>query len=305
MTRNEKNEEIQKEIIHEENKEKTKKIIKIIIKVTLFIFIISFIFFSYTTYISTKKIGVREYRITNKKIPDNFNGLKIIHFSDIHFGTTMFNEDINKLVKLINIRKPDLVVFTGDLLAKTYDLKSEEQEKLIQELKNINAKLGKYAILGNEDTEKIATIFNQSDFIILRDEYDLIYEDNNSPILLIGLSSLLNGKQDIEKAYSYFREETHNSNIYTITIMHEPDSINEIPSQYPTDLFLAGHSHNGNIRIPFINQSLFKIQGAKKYDQDFYKINNSDLYITSGLGTKKGIRLFCRPSINFYRLSQN
>ena len=304
MTRNEKNEEIQKEIIHEENKEKTKKIIKIIIKITLFIVTISFLFFSYTTYISTKKIGVREYRINNNKIPESFNGLKIIQFSDIHFGTTMFNEDINKLVKIINIRKPDLVVFTGDLLSKTYNLKSDDQEQLIKELKNISATLGKYAILGDEDNEKIATIFNQSDFTILRDEYDLIYKDNKTPILLIGLSSLLNGKQDVEKAYSYFREETHNSNIYTITIAHEPDSVDEI-SPYQTDLFLAGHSHNGNIRIPFINQSIIKIKGSKKYDQDYYKLDNTDIYITSGLGTKKGIRLFCRPSINFYRLSQN
>jgi predicted MPP superfamily phosphohydrolase len=74
-------------------------------------------------------------------------------------------------------------------------------------------------------------------------------------------------------------------------------------SNYTTDLFLAGHSHNGNIRIPFINKSIYKVEGAKKYDQDYYKIKNSNLYISSGLGTTNGIRLFCRPSINFFRLS--
>ena len=45
------------------------------------------------------------------------------------------------------------------------------------------------------------------------------------------------------------------------------------------------------------------MDGAKKYDQDYYEIDNSKLYISSGLGTQNGIRLFCRPSINFYRLS--
>ena len=98
------------------------------------------------------------------------------------------------------------------------------------------------------------------------------------------------------KAYSYFEEPEHNSNVYTITLIHEPDSVDEIISSYQTDLFLAGHSHNGNIRLPFIKYSPFKYQGAKKYNQDYYKINNSKLYISSGLGTTEGIRLFCRPS---------
>ena len=113
------------------------------------------LFFAYTTYISTVRIGVREYRIKNNKIPDSFNGLKIIQLSDLHFGSTMFNEDVKK-IKNSNKRKPDIVVYTGDLINKDYNLTSKEQEKLIKELKEINASLGKYAILGNEDNEKIS-----------------------------------------------------------------------------------------------------------------------------------------------------
>ncbi len=302
MTREELNEEIQKEIEKEQNKETIKKVIKVVLKWTVILTVFFTLFFAYTTYISTVKVGVREYRIKNKKIPDTFNGLKIIQLSDLHFGSTMFNEDVNKIKKLSNERKPDIVIFTGDLINKQYDLNSKEQEKLIKELKGINASLGKYAILGDEDNEKIATIFNQSNFTILRNEYDLIYKDDNNPILLIGLTSIKKD-QDIEKAYSYFKEETHNSNIYTITMLHEPDVVDDIVDIHQTDLFLAGHSHNGNIRVPFIKYSLFKVENAKKYDQDYYKVRDSKLYISSGLGTPKGIRLFCRPSINFYRLS--
>ena len=302
MTREELNEEIQKEIQKEQNAETAKKIIKITLK-WIFILIMFFtLFFSYTTYISTVKIKVREYRITNKKIPDSFKGLKIIQLSDLHFGSTMFNEDVKKIKNMSNKRKPDIIVYTGDLIYKNYNLSKEEQEELIKEFKKMKASLGKYAILGDEDNEQISTIFNQSDFTILRNEYDLIYKNDNNPILLIGLSSKKKDI-DIDKAYSYFKEETHNSNIYTITLLHEPDTVDEINSIYPTDLFLAGHSHNGNIRIPFTKYSLFKVDGAKKYDQDYYKLDNSELYISSGLGTKNGIRLFCRPSINFYRLS--
>ena len=85
MTREELNKEKQKELFTEEQKEKRKKWIKRTIKLVIFLIIFFSIFYSYTTYISTVKIEVREYRVTNEKIPESYNGLKIIQFSDLHF----------------------------------------------------------------------------------------------------------------------------------------------------------------------------------------------------------------------------
>lgn len=305
MTREEINEKKQLEIFKEQNKEKTKKIIKTIIKYSLYIIIFSVLFFSYTTFISTSKIKVREYRISNKKIPDNFNGIKIIHFSDLHYGSTMYKENLNNVKKIINERKPDIVVFTGDLIEKKYKMTSKDKESLSNTLENINASLGKYAIFGDNDSDNISTILNQANFTILKNDYDLIYNENNNPIMIIGLSSLIKNEQNIEKGYDYFNQESYNSNIYTITLVHEPDSTDDIINSHQTDLILSGHSHNGNIRIPIIKFSPFRYNGAKKYDQDHYKIKDTDLYISGGLGTNNasGIRLFCRPSINLYRLS--
>ena len=304
MTREQLNEEKQQEIFKEQNKENIKKIVKKVMKILLIILVIGTIFFSYTTYVSSVKIKVREYRITEKKIPASFNGLKIIQLTDLHYGTTMFNENIKDIVKMTNDRNPDLIVFTGDLIDKNYKLTNKEQEKIIKELKKLSASLGKYAIIGDEDNEKTNNILNQANFTILKNESELIYQKNNEPILLVGLSS--NSKnQNIEKAYSYFKQNVFNSNIYTITLLHEPDTVDDIIGSYNSDLFLAGHSNNGNIRLPFVKYSLFKVDGAKKYDQDYYNLGNSKLYISSGLGTtnKSNIRLFCRPSINFFRLS--
>lgn len=302
MTREELNEEIQQELEIEEKNVKKKKIVKILIKMILFITVFFIAFYSYTTYVSTVRIGVREYRIINEKIPSSFNGLKIIQFSDLHFGSTMFEENMKTIQKLINERKPDIIVYTGDLIAKNYKISAKEQEKLTNVLQNMNATLGKYAILGDEDKEEINTIFNQSNFTILKNDYDLIYSGDNKSILLVGLSSMLM-EQDIKKAYSYFEGEAAQLDIYTIALLHEPDVVDEIISKYATDLFLAGHSHNGEIRIPFLNASLSRKKGAIKYNQDYYDLGKSRLYISSGLGTEGGFRLFCRPSINFFRLS--
>lgn len=303
MTREEINEKKQNEIFKEQNIEKIKKLVKTIVKTTLLIITLSFLFFAYTTYISTTKVHVREYRINNKKIPESFNGIKIIHFSDLHYGTTIDYNNLKKIIKKINDRKPDIVVFTGDLIDDDYNISSKEQEKLTNLLNQINATLGKYAVLGDEDKDKYNIILNQSNFNILNNDYDLIYNNSNKPILLIGLESLTSGNQDIEKAYSYFKQESHNSSIYTIGIVHEPDSASYMINK--TDLILSGHTHNGNIRIPILNYPLIKVSGGKKYNKDYYKIGKTELYISSGLGTDNstGIRLFCRPTISLYRLS--
>lgn len=302
-TRTEKNEEKQKEIIKEKNRETRKKIVFLSLKIIFLFIIISTSFFLYTTYISSKIIIVKENRITNEKLPTTFDGLKIIQISDIHYGSTIFNEDMIKLVNLINRRNPDIVVFTGDLIDQDYKIKLKEQEELIKNLKKIDASIGKYAVMGEEDGENFTTILNQSEFNILNNDYDLIYSNSNTPILLIGIGSSLKDIKDVDTAYRYFKEETHNSNIYTITLLHEPDTVDEIISTYQTDLFLAGHSHNGHVVLPYIG-GLIPKQEAKNYNKEFYQLENSKLYISSGIGTNaNGFRLFCHPSINFFRLS--
>lgn len=305
MTREELNQDKQQEIIDEENRQTRKKIVILSLKIIFIIIFLFISFYLYATYISTGILVVKEKRITNSKIPDSFNGLKIIHFSDLHYGSTIFLEDVKDLVKTINNRKPDIVVFTGDLIDNNYDISTKEQEKLTKQLQEIDAVLGKYAVVGNEDGENFTTVLNQSGFTILNNDSELIYKDDNSPILLVGLSSYLKEQTDVETAYSYFNDPTHNSEIYTISLVHEPDAILDVVDKYPIDLFLAGHSHNGTIRIPYVG-ALKKVEGAKEYDQAFYKLNKGELYISSGIGTKEpGFRLFCRPSINFFRLSKN
>ena len=303
-TRTERNEEKQKEIIREENRELRKKIVLTSLKIIFIVIIISISFFLYTTYISSKLITVKEERIIDEKIPESFDGLKIIQLSDIHYGSTIFMDDIKELVKMINRRNPDLVVFTGDLINKNYKLKSKEQETLINELKKIKSTIGKYAIFGEEDKEQFTTIMNQSEFTILNNSYELIYNNSNTPILLIGLNSSISGNININQAYQYFEEPTHDSNIYTITLLHEPDTVDDITASYQTNIFLAGHSHNGQVVIPYFG-GIFKKEGATKYINPFYQLEQSKLYISSGIGTiDNRFRLFCRPSINFFRLSR-
>jgi len=109
-------------------------------------------------------------------------------------------------------------------------------------------------------------------------------------------------KSDIDKTMEYF---TNNEDIgYKIILTHEPDYTDTILSKYDINLILSGHSHNGQINIPYLKK-LFLPYGSKKYYDNYYKINNTDLFISSGIGESRiNMRLFNRPSINFYRINK-
>lgn len=302
MTREELNQKKQQEIFFEQKHEKRKKITLFIFKLSFAIIIGFIMFYLYTTFVSTRIISVHEERIINKKIPDSFNGLKIVQFSDLHFGTTFFEKEVKDVVNKINLRKPDIVVFTGDLIDKDYSISTNDQEKLIKQLKKIDASLGKYAIYGEEDNNTFETIMRQSEFEILDNSYDVIYNNSDDPLLLVGLNTK-DGQLNIDDGFAYFKEPTHNSNAYTITLLHKPDITDQVLDNFSSDLFLSGHSHNGYIVVPFVG-GIYKNSEAKKYNSPYYKLDDSELFISSGLGTNgPGFRLFCRPSINFFRLS--
>ena len=163
VTREEKNKEIQNEIEEEKSREKRKKIVKTFFKITIIIIVCFFSLYFYAKYEPTIGLIVKETRITNQKIPDSFNGSKIIQFTDIDYGNNIFQDELDNLVKVINERKPDIVIFTGNLIDNNYNLSTKEKEKIITSLKKINASTSKYAVYGKDDEKDVANKVDSED----------------------------------------------------------------------------------------------------------------------------------------------
>ena len=260
----------------------------------------------YSRFIATSGLNVKEYKVVNDKIIDEYHGLKIVHLSDIHFGSTITENDLDHLVNKVNELNPDIVVITGDIIDERI---SYDKNILINYLKQIQSKLGKFAISGNHDLplDDFNSIVEESGFTNLDNTYKLIYANSSKPIIISGISSDYSDSSNIGTKTAEFDSYIANLTddikpIYSILLIHEPDFIDSLNiDNY--DLILAGHSHGGQVKLPLIKK-LYTPYGAKKYYDEYYKINQTDLYISSGLGTSKlKFRLFNRPSINFYRIT--
>ncbi len=285
------------------NKKKKKLKLKTKYKTLIISIVFILIIVFWARYISTSGLIIKEYKIVNSKIPSSFHGLKIVHFSDIHYGRTINEPELNCLVEKINLINPDIVLFTGDLIDRDTELNNENKEIIINKLSNIKALYGKYAISGNHDFvfNNYNEILKNSNFINLNNTYDIIYNKEQDSIFIGGLESEIDGNPNI-KSIGDFKEQQENISSYKILIMHTPDTFTKI-KKYNFDLVLAGHSHNGQIRLPIIG-ALITPSGAKKYYKPYYKTNNTDFFISSGLGTSTiNFRFFNKPSINFYRIT--
>jgi len=300
LERTEKKLKEEKEEELREKKEKAKVKLKKLLWLLLLLFILTLV---YAFTIEPYRLEMHEHTITtNKDITENYNGLKIVHFSDLHYGSTIMKSELKKVVDKINSLEPDIIVFTGDLVERTYTLKSDEVKLLTEELKRLEANLGKYSVIGNHDeTNKyFEQIMNDSDFIYLKNDYDLIYNQDNNPILIYGTDDLTIGKPNMEK----LDDEKIKDINYRIILTHEPDYIYEFIYKYDCDLILSGHSHNGQVRLPFIKPIALPY-GSRKLYKPYYNINGKDIYISNGIGTSTlKIRFNSVPSINLYRLKK-
>lgn len=259
------------------------------IKILFWLIIIMVLIFIYAIYINTHGLITKEIAVVDSQLNSAYNGLKIVHFSDLHYGRTTLEDDLKEIIQEINLLKPDLIVFTGDLF-DDHKMKDENIKTVTKYLEQLEARLFKLAVIGDYDQEYLETyqtILEDSNFILLDNSSKLVYDNSDIPINLVGLTNT----NDIKELYE--------NDYFTITLVHEPDSITSLDG---SNLVFAGHSLGGQIKIPFIG-GIIKRDGANKYINDYYEVSGQQLYISSGIGTQDfSFRLFNKPSINFYRL---
>lgn len=273
------------------------------LRVVTVMFLISISLYVYARFIEPNMLHVHYENITSKLISKNSDEIKILQFSDTHLSDYFNIDDLEKVVNKINNEKPDIVVFSGDLIDHYLSFSYKGDISQIYEvLGNINAPMGKYAVYGNHDygggAEKVyENIMENSGFVTLVNEGFKIEEYN---INIIGLDDSIFGNLDIQKLNANIYD-----NYFNIVISHEPDVVDNL-LEYNIDLFLSGHSHGGQVHIPFFSSAIFPPLG-EKYTRGLYEFENyrnTRLYVNIGIGTSQiPFRFMAVPEISVFMLN--
>ncbi len=251
----------------------------------------------YSRLIEPYWIEVKHVEVKLPKLPASYNSFRIVHFSDLHLGFHSNPEHLSELVEQIRQVKPDVICFTGDLL----DHSTAFIPEAIAFLSKLRAPFGQFAVLGNHDAfgnrRAVTNGLAQAGFHVL-DNKNVALTKGKTPIYMAGVDDPWVGNPNINRALKGIPDGS-----CTVLLAHEPDFADEY-TRYPVDLQLSGHSHGGQVRIPFIG-ALYTPPYGSKYTNGLYHVPNSNLqvYTTRGVGmTRIPVRFNCRPELTVITL---
>ncbi len=243
--------------------------------------------------------GRRNFRVTRLAVnapglPEAFDGLRIVQISDLHLGSFSSDTDIvHKGVDLINAEEPDLILFTGDLV-NDY---SEEAEPWLATLSTLQARMGKYSILGNHDYSDYAPWPDQEQkqhnlrklighhatmgFRILLDEH-VPLEKGGQRIGLLGVQNWGSRFQQ----YGDLKKTLRGSEAYPYRILlsHDPSHWEAQVWGTGVDLTLSGHTHGAQFGITIAGQTYSPAQWVYKHWAGLYRNEGQQLYVNRGFG---------------------
>ena len=239
---------------------------------------------------------LRRLRLSFENLPVAFKGLKLVHISDIHSGSFTDKRAVSKGVEKILKEKPDLILFTGDLVND----RSHEMDDFIDIFRELKAPMGVYSILGNHDygdytqwnspeekqtnLERLKKVHADLGWRLMLDENTQLEKDGEK-ISLLGVQNI-SGKNfrsygDLSKAYKGV-DDSH----FKILMSHDPSHWDaEVRKNYPgIDLMLAGHTHGFQFGIEIPGFKWSPVQYVYKQWAGHYVEGNQQLYINRGFG---------------------
>lgn len=237
-----------------------------------------------------------------KNLPDHLVGKILVQISDIHVSNRFNYQYIIDSFKKAQKLNPDFVAYTGDYV--TYE--SHEQFRQLKEVLPFatKGKLGTVGILGNHDygkgwrenevAEEIISILKDSKITILRNE-----QKDIAGLNFIGLDDLWGANFDPEHATKHYDASKAN-----IALCHNPDVCDMDVWNGYQGWILAGHTHGGQCKPPFLPPPLLPVENSR-YSAGEIDLNDGRiLYINRALGHLWPIRFNVRPEITVFKLER-
>ncbi len=248
---------------------------------------------------------VQQHPVVLPRLADVFHGMRIVQISDIHFQEFSEAFYVKHVVEQVNALRPDMVVLTGDYITigpLPRHLAARWSYKCAELLQAIVCPL-RYAVLGNHDAVvNMAAVIDAlvtHHIPVLLNQYVPVERDGKR-FWLGGVSDATVGLARVEEAVPPAMIRNGDP---VILLAHEPDYVDTVVQHGGVDLMLSGHTHGGQVRIPFMKPHFLPRLG-KKYVEGHFQIGPTQLYVNRGIGTVMlPMRFNCRPEITVHTLT--
>ncbi len=241
--------------------------------------------------ISKYCLYTRRFDVPCSRLPDEFDGFRIVQISDLH--NAEFGKDNSKLIEAVKRESPDIIALTGDIV----DLNTRDFGKAADLLAKLSAVAPCFYVTGNHEI-RIYNDFRQfekniSDYVtVLRSQAEEIVR-NGAKIYICGIDD-----PNYSSAFGENLKKLAAPDGFKVLLAHRPERFRMYAAN-GFDLILSGHTHGGQIRLPFIGAVIAPSQGLlPEYDSGLYTLKNSVMIISRGMGASDLPVRFCnRPEI--------
>lgn len=244
-----------------------------------------------------------DIRLTN--LPEAFRGFRIAHIADFHYGEYSEPTFIRSVVRAVNALRPDLIALTGDFVSSGPMAKRISID-FAYHCADLLAKLEcpqKYAVMGNHDV--LVSRVDLTDALVSKGipvlhNHAIPIEKEGTRLWLAGVADVSTGNEaNLSAAIPRGRLAAAEP---LILMAHEPDYADQVIGS-GVDLMLSGHTHGGQVRIPFMPPMNLPPMG-RKYVEGHFFLNDLQLYVTRGIGTVgMPFRFRCPPEITVITLN--
>ena len=257
---------------------------------------------TYACWVEPARLGVTCHTIRSPRLI-GCPPLRLLHLSDLHVERLTARDE--RLLRIVEELVPDIIVVTGDYLNISYTFDATAQRQARELLGRLQAPEGVYAISGSPSVdypEILAQLMDGLDVTWLRDEVTQL-DWHGCHLRIAGIECTEDAATDGRKLERVLKGGT--SDAFTILLYHTPD-IMPAAAMAGVDLFLAGHTHGGQLRLPFYGAIVTASVYGKRYEMGAYREGRTVLYVSRGIGLEgKGLpraRFLSPPELTLFTL---
>ena len=228
------------------------------------------------------RLGVGKFHVVTNRWPAGAPPVRLLHISDLHLERLTKRE--KKLLRLVKEIEPDLIVLTGDFVNLSYTHDPQTHAQVRWFLSKLSAPYGVYATLGSPTAdlrEEVAPLFENLPVSLMRQSWQYVDLGYGRELILLGLDCTHHISTDAARL-ARLVEISRNDGLQ-ILLYHSPELAPQA-AEHGVDLYLCGHTHGGQVRLPFIGPVFTSSQLGRRFVMGPYRVGRMSLYVSPGVG---------------------